>query len=56
MYPGEDGRCMYDAIRKLVIAGAEAGLDIDNMVKLLNAGMSVTDLFNYIEARSSAAS
>ena len=43
-----------DAIEKLVIAGASAGVNVDVMIELLNAGMSTTELITYIEARRSA--
>ena len=48
-YPGEDGRCLYEAIKKLAVAGAQAGLDIDRMIDLLNSGMSIPELVSYIE-------
>ena len=49
MYPGEDGSCLYEPIKKLVIAGAQAGLDIDTMIEMLNSGMSIVQLVDYIE-------
>ena len=50
MYPGEDGTCLYEPLRKLVVAGAEVGLAIDTMIEMLNGGMSITDLVTYIES------
>ena len=50
MYPGEDGTCLYEPVKKLVIAGAQVGLKIDTMIEMLNGGMSITDLVMYIES------
>ncbi len=50
MYPGEDGSCLYEPIKKLVTAGLQAGLGIHTMIEMLNRGMSVTDLVTYIES------
>ena len=49
MYPGEDGSCLYEPIKKLVIAGAQAGLGIDTMIAMLNSGMNIVQLVDYIE-------
>jgi len=49
MYPGEDGSCLYEPIRKLVVAGMQVGLDVGAMIEMLNGGMSITDLVTYIE-------
>jgi len=49
MYPGEDGSCLYEPIGKLVVAGAQVGLEVDAMIEMLNGGMSITDLVTYIE-------
>ncbi len=50
MYPGEDGTCLYEPIKKLVTAGLQVGLGIDTMIEMLNDGMSITDLVTYIES------
>ena len=50
MYAGENGTCLYEPIKKLVVAGARVGLDIDTMIGLLEEGMSITDLVIYIES------
>lgn len=50
MYPGEDGTCLYEPIKKLVTAGLQAGLNIDAMIEMLNGGMSIPDLVTYIES------
>ncbi len=34
MYPGEDGTCLYEPIKKLVTAGLQAGLNIDTMIEM----------------------
>ena len=55
MYPGADGSCLYEPIRKLVIAGAQAGLDIDTMIAMLNSGMKLLQLLDYIERGAAVA-
>lgn len=50
MYPAEDGSCLYEPIKKLVIAGAQVGLGIETMIEMLNGGMTITDLVTYIES------
>ena len=50
MYPGEDGSCLYEPIKKLVIAGTQVGLEIDTMIEMLNGGMSIPELVSYIES------
>lgn len=51
LYCGENGHCFYSAIEKLVIAGANAGLRIDQMIALLNTGMTLPDLITYIDSQ-----
>ena len=53
MYPGDDGRCLYEPLKKLLTAGAQAGLEVETMVEILNSGLSVLDLVSYIESRGS---
>jgi len=55
LYPGDDGRCLFTAIRNLALAGESVGLSIDSMIDLLNGGMSVPELFDYIDAQLSGA-
>lgn len=38
-------------IAKLIIAGEQAGFSIDQMIQLLETGMTVETLFNLIEIR-----
>ena len=51
MFPGDDGRCLFTAIRNLALAGQSIGLSIDSMIDLLNGGMSLPELFDYISTR-----
>ena len=44
---------LYTAICKLAIAGEQAGLSIENMIGLLNAGVSIETLVDIIEERLS---
>jgi len=50
MYPGDNGQCMYEPVKKLVTAGVQAGLEVDTMIEMLNDGMSITNLVTYIES------
>ena len=36
------------ALAKLVVVGARAGVSTDNMIELLNSGMSVRELVEYV--------
>ncbi len=36
--------CLYAAIEKLAMAGEQAGFSVDQMIKLLNGGLSVEAL------------
>jgi hypothetical protein len=40
-----------NAIRKLAIAGEQAGFSLDQMIQLLNSGMSVVTLLDLIALR-----
>ncbi len=51
MFPGDDGRCLFTAIRNLALAGESIGLSIDSMIDLLDGGMSLLELFDYINAQ-----
>jgi hypothetical protein len=38
-------------VYKLVIAGEQAGFSVEQMIQILNAGVSVETLLNWIEVR-----
>ena len=50
MYPGQNGACLYEPIKKIAIAGAHVGLDIDAIIEMMNSGMSIIDLVTYIDS------
>jgi hypothetical protein len=45
-----------NAVYKLSVAGEQAGFSLEQMIQLLNAGVSVETLLHLIECRLSAAS
>lgn len=44
----EQNRALVGAIRKLVLAGEQAGFSLEEMIELLNTGMSVEALLDLI--------
>jgi hypothetical protein len=46
-----ESQLQLNAIRKLAIAGEQAGFTLDQMIQLLNSGMSVVTLLDLIAWR-----
>jgi hypothetical protein len=46
-----DSQLQVNAIRKLAIAGEQAGFSLDQMIELLNSGLSVVALLDLITWR-----
>jgi hypothetical protein len=44
-------RVLQSAVRKLVASAEGVGLTVDELIELLNSGMSVRDLLDCIESR-----
>jgi hypothetical protein len=47
-------RAILSGMQKLVLAGQQAGFTIDQMIDLLNAGLTVETLLDLIELRLSS--
>lgn len=43
--------CAYEAIERLVQAGEAAGLDVHTLIRKLDNGMTLEELFELVEAR-----
>jgi len=50
-----DSQSRVNAIRKLAVAGEQAGLSLEQMIQLLNSGMSVVALLDLIAWRLDSA-
>jgi hypothetical protein len=48
-----ESQLQVNAIRKLAVAGEQAGFTLDQMIQLLNSGMSVVTLLDLIAWRLS---
>ena len=46
-----ESQLQVNAIRKLAVAGEQAGFTLDQMIQLLNSGMSVVSLLDLIAWR-----
>lgn len=42
---------VYEAIERLVQAGEAAGLDVHTLIRMLDKGMTLEELFELVEAR-----
>jgi hypothetical protein len=45
---------VYDSIERLVRAGEAVGLSVDNLIHMLDRGMTLAELLDLIEARMMA--
>ena len=43
---------LQQAVAKIVVVGAQRGVTIDQMIDLLKAGLTVSELLEYVGARS----
>jgi hypothetical protein len=43
---------LQQAVAKIVVVGAQKGVTIDQMIELLKAGLTVSELLEYVGARS----
>jgi hypothetical protein len=50
-----ESQSLVNAIRKLAVAGERAGLSLEQMIQLLNSGMSVVALLDLIAWRLDSA-
>ena len=44
---------LQQAVAKIVIVGAQKGVTIDHMIELLKAGLTVSELLDYLKAQTS---
>jgi hypothetical protein len=42
--------CVYEAIERMVQAGAEAGLSVETLIQMLDAGVTLDALLDLIES------
>ena len=50
--PREESPVLRQALAKIVLLGEKAGVSLDQMILLLNSGMTVGELLDYVFARA----